>query len=85
MNSEELEVWETRYDTIVMVTKWFYLFTNVMTAVVSLGVLITVVFVYKRRDWFLVTIPSCMFMYGALTIGLSIDSITDNGAISTPT
>ena len=83
MNSTE-EEWEMRYHSTLMVTKWFYLFTNVTTAIVGFGVLITVLLVYKRRDWFLITVPSCMFAYGALTIEVGIDSITMDGEISAP-
>ena len=76
MNSTAEAEWKTRYHSTVLITKWFYLFTNVMTAIVAFGILITVVLVFKRKDWFLITIPTCMLVYGALTIKVGIDSIT---------
>ena len=72
---EEETDWQYSFDVSNTVALWNYLICNAFLALVSATVLLVVVKIYKRVDWFLVAIPTLMLMYGTLSVPKNIATI----------
>ena len=51
---------------------WNFLVENALLAVIALIVSVLIVKVYKRTDWFLITIPALMIAYGVLCVPMDV-------------
>ncbi len=72
---DEERVWQYSFDVSNTVALWNYLICSASLALVSAGVLLVVVKIHKRVDWFLVVIPTLMFLYGALSVPHNIAAV----------
>ena len=71
-SNENLDIWEQRVKVLQSVNMWCLLVDNGMQCLLPIVVLILVTAVYKRNHWFLIAIPTFIFMFGSLRLATNI-------------
>ena len=65
---DEIQVWVKKSNEIYLVYLKLSLYADCIILVVSLIVLARVIFIFKRRDWFLILTPAFFLLYGIFYI-----------------
>ena len=77
--STDNDIWEARYTEIQGVKIAVYTFDDLVLLIASFSILILVTCKYKRRDFFLLAIPSLFFTRGLLQIPTNYVSLFTEG------
>ena len=70
--------WDKRDDITVMMRNWAWLLDAVILSVTSAIMLILIVAVYKRKELFLIVIPTLLGLQGLAKLPTSIHLLRDD-------
>ena len=69
MNSdiaEQIEIWKQKNDKLNLIDNWDGVICSTIILIACLYMLLVVLFVHKRKEWFLITTTVLFTLYAAL-------------------